>query len=432
VKTGSERPSRGLTVSIAASARARRSFTTVAVLAAVVALAGSALAAASSAGSAQADGGTWGTGPAANGRAQLATAVVETGGRAYIGGSFTKMVPSAGGSNVTRNRLAALDVDRRTLLPWNPNANGLVRALALNRAKTGVYVGGDFSTIGGKSASKLTLIDLTSGRVDPKFRPAVKGRVRTIALAGDRLYVGGDFTRVGSSARAKVAALNPTTGALLGWAPPTLGPGRYLGQTGVATADAPAGHVYGVAVPADGSRIYVAGNFTDFAGQGGLVVLDAATGAPLAKQWKLGRPVFGLTVWPGDGRTVFAAAGGPGGRIYALDPARPTQPRWQAAVDGDAVGVAASTTHVFLLGHYDYVVPKGSTCSQYCPNGTSRRHLAAFDPVTGALDGWNPRADTSTGPWAAAVTADHLIVVGEFTTINGQRRPGYAQFASAS
>jgi hypothetical protein len=415
-------------VPVVGSVRARRSTVTIAALAAVVTLTGSALAAAPSGISVAADGGTWGTAPSGNGRAQLATAVVETGGRAFIGGSFTKMVPPGGGSSVARNRLAALDVGRGTLLPWNPNANGVVRALAVNGSGTGVYVGGDFSAIGGKAAAKLALVDLASGRLDSRFRPAVKGRVRSIALAGDRLYVGGDFTRVGSASRAKVAALDPRTGALLDWAPPALGAGRYLGQTGVPTPDAAAGDVYGLAVPADGSRVYVAGNFTDFAGQGGLLVLDAGTGAPLPKQWKVGRPVFDLAVWPGDGRTVFAAAGGPGGRIYAFDPSRPTQPRWKAAVDGDAVGVAASRTHVFLLGHYDYIVPKGSTCYRYCPNGTSRRHLAAFDAATGALDAWNPRADTSTGPWAAAVTADHLIVVGEFTRINGQRRPGYAQF----
>jgi hypothetical protein len=415
-----------------AATRSRRSLITGAVMAAVATLSASTPARAVAGVAIQADTGTWGTGPSPNGRAQLATAVVEAGGRAYIGGAFTKMVPPGGGSSVVRNRLAAFDVARRTLLPWNPKANGAVRAMALNRSKTAVYVGGDFSAIGGKTASKLALVDLASGRVDSRFRPAVKGRVRSIALAGDRLYVGGDFTRVGGSARAKVAALNPITGALLDWAPPSLDAGRYLGQTGVPTADAPAGNVYGLAVPADGSRVYVAGNFIDFAGQGGLLVLDAATGAPLPKQWKVGRPVFALTVWPGDGRTVFAAAGGPGGRIYAFDPDRPTTPRWQAAVDGDAVGVTASATHVFLLGHYDYIVPKGSTCYQYCPNGTSRRHLAAFEAATGALDGWNPRANTSTGPWGAAVTADHLLVVGEFTTINGQRRPGYAQFARSS
>ena len=407
----------------------RRSSLTTAVIVAVVTLSGSALAAATPAASVQAEPGTWGTGPSANGRAQLVTTVVETGGRAYIGGAFTKMVRPGGGSEATRNRLAALDVKRRTLLSWNPNANGVVRALALNRSKTGVYVGGDFSAIGGKAVSKLALVDLASGRVDRRFRPAVKGRVRSIAVAGDRVYVGGDFTRVGHSPRAKVAALDAATGALLDWEPPALRSGRYLGQTGVPTTDAPAGNVYGLAVPADGSRLYVAGNFIDFAGQGGLLVLDTATGAPLRRQWKVGRPLFDLEVWPGDGRRVFAAAGGPGGRLYAFDPDKPDKPRWSAAVDGDAVGVAASARHVFLLGHYDYIVPKGSTCYQYCPNGTSRRHLAAFDAATGELDGWNPRADTSTGPWAAAVSADRLLVVGEFTTINRQPRPGYAQFA---
>jgi hypothetical protein len=63
--------------------------------------------------------------------------------------------------------------------------------------------------------------------------------------------------------------------------------------------------------------------------------------------------------------------------------------------------------------------------------GLTIPHLAAFDAATGTLDPWNPRANTSTGPWAAAVTGNgkYVVVVGEFTTINTQRRPGYAQFA---
>jgi hypothetical protein len=173
----------------------------------------------------------------------------------------------------------------------------------------------------------------------------------------------------------------------------------------------------------------VGGNFLDMGGQGGMVVLDATSGAPLPQQWTVDRPVFDLTVWPGDGTTVFAATGGPGGRIYAFRPSVPSRPLWKAGVDGDAVGVAASNTTVFLIGHYDFIIPKKSSCYQYCPNGTERRHLTAFDANTGVVDPWNPKADTPTGPYSVAVGNDHVFVGGEFTSINGGAQPGYAQFS---
>ena len=364
----------------------------------------------------------------------MVLAVTEAGGRVYLGGEFTRMV-SPSGTSATRNRLAALDVTTKNLLPWNPDANGTVRALQPSADGRKLYVGGDFSAIGGsKQASKVALIDLATGTVDRTFRPGVKGRVRGLALAGDRLFVVGDFTSVtgpGGSpvARPKVAALDAVTGALLPWTPPALNMGRYTGQTGTPTPEAASGNVYSVAVPADGSRVYVAGNFLNFAGQGGLLALDGTTGQALPEQWQVGRPVFDLATWPADGKTFFAAAGGPGGRIYAFRPDEPSKPLWHVGVDGDAMGVAASKQTVFLMGHYDFIIPKSSTCFQSCPNGTERRHLAAFDAATGMLDPWNPKANTSTGPFTAAVGGGRLFIGGEFTTINRKSYPGFAQFA---
>lgn len=379
---------------------------------------------------------TWGTAPTGNGRSQRVLAVQPVGGTVYIGGRFTTLVPPAGdgGPSVTRNRLAAFDVAGRTLLPWNPDANGLVRALAASADGTKLYVGGDFTRIGGVYAPKIAMLDRATGQVVSTFKSNVRGRVFSVALSGNRLFVGGDFDEVRGPGgalvpRSNVAALDATTGAVLDWAPPTVGPGRYIGQTGVPTPDAPPGHAFAVAVPADGSRVYVGGNFIDMGGQGGMVVLDAVTGAALPQQWSVERPVHDLEVWPGDGTTVFAATGGPGGRLFAFRPSVPTRPLWKAAVDGDAMGVAASDTTVFLAGHYDFIVPKQSSCYQYCPEGTERRHLAAFEAETGMLDPWNPRADTSTGPYTAAVGTDHLFVGGEFNRINGGAQPGFAQFA---
>lgn len=379
----------------------------------------------------------WGTAPGANGRAQLVLAMQPAGDAVYLGGAFTGLVPPAGDGRPgeVRNRLAAIDVATGELLSWNPDANGLVRALALSADGTKLYVGGDFSRIGGVSAAKIAMLDLATGKVVKSFRSNVKGRVESIALSGNRLFVGGDFASVKGPggtlvARNKVAALDASTGALItGWVPPVLGPGRYMGHTGVPTPDAPSGNVLALAVPADGKRVYVGGNFIDLGGQGGMIVLDGATGAALPQQWSIERPVFDLTVWPGDATTVFAATGGPGGRIYAFRPSQPSKPLWAAGVDGDAMGVAASNTTAFLVGHYDFIIRKNSTCYQYCPNGTERRHLTAFDAATGAVDPWNPAADTPTGPYAVAVGSDRVFVGGEFNTINGRPKPGFAAFA---
>jgi hypothetical protein len=373
---------------------------------------------------------TWGTGVAADGRAQPVRALAVAGRRVFLGGEFTAMVaPGAGGGGATqtrrRNHLAAVDIDRHTLLPWNPDTDGPVRALALSADKTKLYVGGDFGLIGGTPAPFLALVDLKTGRVDPGFRPRLHGRVKALALAGDRLYVGGHFTSVvgpaGVEPRSKLAALDAVTGELLPWLPPDLGPGRYVGHTGIPTPTEWSGDVLAIAVPVDGSRVYVGGTFIDFAGHGGLLVLDSVTAQPLPAQWRPGRPIFSLAVSPADGQTVFAAAGGPGGRVYAFSPTKPDQPLWATPVDGDAPGVAASASTVYLMGHYDYAGPERAL----------RRHLAAFDAVTGEVDDWNPVANTTTGAFAAAVGADHVFVGGEFTTINGRPQPGFAQFAVA-
>ena len=370
---------------------------------------------------------TWGTAAGPEGRAQSVRVLAVAGRRVFLGGEFTALVAPGAGADaaerVSRNHLAALDVHSHSLLPWNPDADGPVRAMALSADRTGLYVGGDFRHIGGVPAPFLARLDLRTGKVDPRFRSPVHGPVRAIALAGDRMYVGGHFTSVagpaGAEPRSKLAALDAGTGTPLPWLPPALGPGRYVGHTGVPTPGETSGDVLSIAVPAGGTRIYVSGTFIDFAGRGGLLVLDAATAQPIPEQWEPGRPVFSLALSPADGRTVFGSAGGPGGQVFALSPDTPGAPRWASPVDGDAPGVAASATTVYVVGHFDYAGPEQAL----------RRHVAAFDAATGAVDEWNPVANTITGGFSAAVGAGHVFVGGEFTRINDRPQPGFAQFA---
>jgi hypothetical protein len=324
---------------------------------------------------------------------------------------------------VVRHHLAALDVDKHTLLPWDPDADGTVQALTLSADRTQIYVGGDFDHIGGTPAAKLARLDLLTGAVDPTFHPGVRGSVRALALAGDRLYVGGTFNTVagpnGPESRPKLAALDAATGELLPWMPPALGPGRYVSHSGSPMPNDSPGDVLALAVPPVDGLVYVAGNFLDFGGARALVVLDPVTGGLAPSQWDIRRPIFDLAVSPADGQTVFASGGGSGGQAYAFRSTQPKRPVWATWVDGDAPGVAASRTTVYLMGHYDYVGADNDL----------RHHLAAFDAKNGAVDGWNPTANTPYGAFAAAVGADHVFVGGEFTRINGHPQPGFAQFA---
>jgi outer membrane protein assembly factor BamB len=382
---------------------------------------------------------TWGTDNSDSTGAGRVRAIAETGNLVYVGGSFRGLVPPGGQTaqpRQRRNHLFALELATGAPSAWNPTADGAVRALVVSPDRRRLYVGGEFLHLFGQEANGLASIDLGTGTLDPGFRPGSVGKVEALALAGGRLYAGGTFTSVvvpdgqpgsGAHDRPSLAAFDAATGALLDWFPPPMKTGAYTGQTGVRDESFPP-EVTALAVSADGTMLHVGGTFLDFGGHSGLVSLDTTTARPAAWQpAAIKRPVFGLTTSP-DGDTFYVATGGAGGRLYHFDPAGDSEPVWYVQVDGDAMGVAASATTAYLPGHYDFIVPQKSDCYRHCPQGTERRHLAAFDARTGELDPWNPVADTNTGPYTAAVGAGHLYVGGEFTRINGRPQPGFAQF----
>jgi outer membrane protein assembly factor BamB len=382
---------------------------------------------------------TWGTDNSDSTGPGRVRAIVEVGNVVYVGGNFKALVPPDAQNTQPRqrrNHLTALDVATGMPTAWNPTADGAVRALALSPDRRRLYVGGEFLHLFGQEAAGLASIELETGTLDPAFRPGSVGKVEALAVANGRLYVGGAFTAVvvpegqpgsGTHDRPRLAALDAATGALLDWNPPSMKGGAYTGQTGVPD-DAVAPEVTALAVTSDGDLLHAGGTFLDFGGHAGLVSLDGATGRPA--DWQpaaIKRPVFGLTPSV-DGRTFYGATGGAGGRIYHFDPEGDTKPVWYKQVDGDAMAVAVSATTAYLAGHYDFIVPDKSDCYRHCPEGTERRHLAAFDALTGALDPWNPVADTNTGPYTAAAGANHVYVGGEFKNINGRRQPGFAAF----
>ena len=393
---------------------------------------------------------SWGTSPsedpneAGRTKAGRVLAVAEAGDVVFVAGEFAGVTPPGLSTKAAtkdpstilrRPYLVALDARTGALLDWDAQPNEAVLSLAVSPDGRRLYVGGRFRKIGGGPAGRIAALDIATGRVDPTFQPPLADSgVRAMALAGDTLYIGGNFTKIGDVERPGVAALDATTGALRrDFVPPANTGGRYTGQTGVPTEDGDPGLVWDLAVTADG-RLIVAGDFLHFGDQGGLLVLDGETGQANTWQPNIGRPVHGVTVWPDDGTTFFAAAGGTGGVVDAYRPGGPTKALWRHRVDGDATDVAATAKRVYLVGHYDYVLGKNTTCgAPPCTGGNDgdivNRHISAFDALTGAHDlDYAPQLNTPQGPYVAHLGRRHLYIGGDFTEANGTPQPGFVKF----
>src|SRR5689334_4190825 len=253
-------------------------------------------------------GRTWST----NGRVY---AIESIGGKVYVGGDFTAVVDTNGASHPAGN-IAIFDPVSGTFdTTWGGSANGAVLGIAV--LGNTVYLGGDFSTVDGVSRRKLGAVNLTTGALVTSWKPTVDGQVATVATLGNTVYAGGAFLNAtdssGTYAQPYVARFDATTGAFdKGWRP---------------TPDA---RVRKVMPNADGSRIYVGGDFSTVSGAPGsvaLVSLVTATGAvdpqfkegPNNAQWRA--PVFDMFT---DGTHLLVGAAGSGGGCALQDPVKGT------------------------------------------------------------------------------------------------------------
>ncbi len=215
----------------------------------------------------------------------VGTVFLLRGDTLYVGGEFTQV----GGQ--PRNYVAALDATTAEILPWDPNADWPVNALA--RSGDSIYVGGSFQRIGGQWRPCLAAVDALTGAVSAWDPQVVPGIVDALLVSGNKLYVGGGFEQIGGQARNSIAALDVETGSALPW---------YPGMSGWGAPS----RVYALALL--DSALIVGGRFGTIGGQSRicLAAVDTATG--LATDWDPG--LDGL-VWTlaAEGSTLHVGGG---------------------------------------------------------------------------------------------------------------------------
>jgi hypothetical protein len=341
----------------------------------------------------------------------------------YAVGDFTDATNTAGTASLAYSDLVAIDETTGAVVTSfrAHKFNGRVDTVAVDQATNRVYVGGSFTTIDGSGvhAQHAAAFDATSGNL-LSFNARADKAILALLPANGVLYLGGQFTSLGGTPRGMLAAVDPATGAVLPtFAPPT------IAWSGSNSPD-----VRTLVLGADGNgapMLYVGGHFDTVGGSAHLSVFraDPITGAlDTGFAPKLDAPagdalqaVDGI-VWvdgsAGGSPGIVVAQAGHFNRAYRFDTAG--NRIWYLTPDGDMQAVAVSGSSVYFGGHFQCVATAPASC--YPSGAVTRIHIAAFDLATGAVDSqFAPKMNPTNAPyyygvWSLEVTSDGTLWAG--------------------
>jgi len=330
--------------------------------------------------------------PLVNGSVNIA--VPDGNGGWYIGGSFTSV------EGVDRNHLAHIKPDKTVNLEWNPNMSigeypdiHEVRVIAISG--NNIYVGGQFTSIGGKARTNIAKLNNTTGDADETWNPGANNKILTIAISGDDIYVGGEFTKIGGQSRNRIAKLNNTTGD--------------ANETWNSGAN---NRVWTIAI--SGDDIYVGGEFTYIGVQSrNRIAKLNNTNGDADETWN---PSANSVVWSIAlaGENIYAGGnftsigGEPRNYIAKLNNTDGiADPNWNPNANQSVRIIAISGDDIYLGGNFSSI------------GGQTRNRIARFHNSDGTLDeAWNPNANSYV--YTIALSGDDIYVGGSFTSIGGQ------------
>ncbi len=141
-----------------------------------------------------------------------------------IGGAFS----TVGGT--ARNSIAEVSTTGAgTLSSWNPSVTGgtpEVLAIAVDDDNSMIYFGGEFTTVGATTRNNAAAMNYGGSLAlwNPNLSTTAGHQVNAIALITDHVYLGGNFSTVGGTARVDIAKISKAgAGTLQPFHPPLTG-----------------------------------------------------------------------------------------------------------------------------------------------------------------------------------------------------------------
>ena len=330
------------------------------------------------------------------------SALALSGNTLYAGGTFNRAGPSTGGAVALPKHS---DGGRKPF----PKVTGYVYTIASD-GLGGWYLAGNFIAVGGVPRYSLAHV-LTDGSISP-WNPNPNRWAQVLVVHGGVVFVSGLFATISGKSRLYIAALDADTGEALEW---------NANSNGIATP-----------LAVRGNAIYVGGGFSEIGGRprNNIAALDLQTGGAL-----LWNPNSNGGVWSGiirgDRLIVGGSFSGIGGEnrsmLAALDLRTGKATEWNPDVRGPSGSyVSAMVEHqgrLFVGGFFTTI------------GGVSRNNLAALDPETGSLFGWNPNPTIVRGQSDVSVLkadGNSVYVGGYFSDIGGEHRNFVAEIDVAT
>lgn len=324
----------------------------------------------------------------------------------YIGGTFTAIA-----KNTNKFGVFATSTGSTTRqFPTLGSSNGQV---VISDNNGGWYVGGNFATADTYTRNRIVHI-LSNGTVDPNFDPNLGGfsgseNVNALALSpdGNTLYVGGIFTTVnGGTTRNYLAAFNTSNGTVTSWNP---NPDNY---------------VYALKLNADGSTLYVGGDFGTIGGQtrNGIASFTTSDGTVTSFHPDItgtSPAINSLALSPDEAYLYF------GGNFTNVGASSRANLAAVATSTGAATSfdpqIVGEVTSIAISSEGATVYTGGSFNGANSVNGnTTRNRLAAFASTTGTvIAGFDPNLNNGVNSIVLSPDGNTLYAGGLFNTVNG-------------